>query len=45
MSKKLVCQMVINAMENNTVKETRLLLGAEEGLLPFLCRIVGKLFI
>ena len=34
MSEKLVCQMVINAMEKNEirVKETRLLVGAEEGL-------------
>lgn len=34
MSEKLVCQMVINAMEENEirVKETRLLVGAEKGL-------------
>ena len=42
MSKKLVCQMVINAMENNRVKGTKLLVGAEEGLLALLYRIVGK---
>lgn len=37
---------VINAMETNKtkVKETRLLVGAEEGLLALLYRIVGKGF-
>ena len=35
MSKQLVCQMVISAVEKNKtrVKETRLLVGEKEGLL------------
>ena len=33
--------MVINAMENNRVKETRLLVSTAEGLLALLYSIVG----